>query len=478
MPWGGARRPSRQIPRVQPTTHARYSHNHKTGISGVRGVVGDSLTPQLLIGFAQAFGTYLDGGMVVLGRDTRPSGEMVRNALVGGLLATGCEVVDVGVAPVPSIQHAVRRHNADGGIAITASHNPQQWNALKFVYRDGILLRPYQAQELLSVYYQGNFDLVPSAALGSLRDDRQAIEAHLAELLQLLGDAFDLITERGFRIVVDCCNGAGSLATETFLYALGCEVILINDSPDGLFPHDPEPVPQNLGELAAAVREHGADLGFAQDADADRVSVVSECGEAISEQFTMAFCADALPADQAGPIVTNLSASRIVEEAAARQGRELIRTPVGEINVVTAMLRSGAALGGEGNGGIIWPRLQYCRDSFAAMALILAGLARRGDTVAAWQRSFRPGEMVQDRIACSAAEAQPVMMALREEFAGETIDHTEGLRVTWGDGSWIHVRPSNTEPIIRLVAEADDLATAEARAARAREVFGRTLPAS
>jgi phosphomannomutase len=447
----------------------------KTGIAGVRGVVGDSLTPQLLIGFAQAFGTYLDGGTVVLGRDTRPSGEMVRNALIGGLLATGCRVIDLCVAPMPTIQHAVRQHGADGGIAITASHNPQQWNALKFIHHDGILLRPYQARELLSVYYQGNFDLVASEALGSVERDPQAIEAHLAELLQLLGDDFDTITNRELRVVVDCCNGAGALASETFLYALGCEAILINDTPDGLFPHPPEPIPANLQQLAEAVREHGADIGFAQDADADRIAIVNERGEAISEEFASVLCADALPDDQPGPIVTTLSASRMMDEAAGRHNRAVIRTPVGEINVVQGMQRNNAALGGEGNGGIIWPRLQYCKDSFAAMALVMAGLARRGGTVSDWQASFRPGTIVKRRINCSASSAQPVMMALRAAYANDNPDLTEGVRVVWPDGSWLHARPSNTEPIIRIVAEADEPEAAEARAHAAVEIVQREL---
>ena len=445
----------------------------KTGNEGVRGVVGDSLTPQLLIGFAQAFGTYLSGGTVVLGRDTRPSGEMVRNALVGGLLATGCKVIDVGVAPMPSIQHAVRRHHADGGIAITASHNPQEWNALKFIWRDGVLLRPYQAQELLSVYYQGNFDLVRSEALGSVEDDRGAIEAHLSDLLQLLGDDFELITDRQFRVAVDCCNGAGALATETFLYALGCEVILINETPDGLFAHDPEPIPANLSELAETVREAGADIGFAQDADADRVCLVNEHGEPLSEEFTSALSCDALPCDQPGPMVTNLSASRLIEEAAGRHDREVFRTRVGEINVVEGMLRHQAALGGEGNGGVIWPRLQYCRDSFAGMALVLAGLARRGGTLSEWQKSFAPAAIVKHKFPCSASDAHPLMMAVRDAYASEQPDLTEGVRVTWPDGSWLHVRPSNTEPVIRVTAEADDEATAQAKAARALDLLRR-----
>ncbi|MCE5239399.1 phosphoglucosamine mutase [bacterium] len=452
-----------------------YTRTLKTGAEGVRGVVGDSLTPQLLMGFAQAFGTYLGGGVVVLGRDTRPSGEMARNALVGGLMATGCHVIDVGIAPVPTIQHAVRRHAADGGIAITSSHNPQEWNALKFIHRDGILLRPYQGQELLSVYYQGNFKLATAEALGQVEEDRGAIEAHLEDVLRELGDDFDLITERRPTVVVDCCNGAGALASETFLYALGCEVITLNDTPDGLFAHSPEPIPENLGQLAEAVREHEADLGFAQDADADRLCLVNELGEPISEEYTIAFACDALPDDQPGPIVANLSTSRMVDEAAARHGRPVIRTAVGEINIVAAMLREQAALGGEGIGGVIWPRAGYGKDSFAGMALILAGLARRGGTISDWQRSFRPGAIVKEKIDCSASLAQPVLLALRAAYADEQTDETEGLRVTWPDGSWLHVRPSNTEPIMRILAEADERSAAEARAAEAAAIVRQEL---
>ena len=445
----------------------------KTGNEGVRGIIGDSLTPELLVGFAQAFGTYLSGGTVVIGRDTRTSGEMVRNALVGGLIATGCRVIDVGVAPMPSICHAVRRHGADGGIAITASHNPAQWNALKFIWRDGSLLRPHQAQELLAVYYQGDFKLALSDQLGSVQEDRKAIEAHFADVLDQLGEDFDLINERQFRVAVDCCNGVGAIATETFLYALGCEVFLINDAADGVFAHDPEPTPANLGELAEAVRENQADIGFAQDADGDRVSVVSELGEALSEEFTLAFACDALKPCDPGPLVTNLSTSRMIDEVGQRQGREVIRSGVGEVKVVQEMIRSGAVMGGEGNGGVIWPRLLLGRDSFAAIALILAGLARRGGTVGDWQRAFKPSSIVKEKVPCSAAEAQPVMMALREEFAAEQVDTREGLRISWPDHSWLHVRPSNTEPILRVIAEADNAPAAQALAQRALDVIRR-----
>lgn len=443
----------------------------KTGVSGIRGVVGESFTPQLLVGFAQAFGTYLDGGTVVVGRDTRPSGEMARNALIGGLLATGCDVVDLGIAPVPTIQHAVRRIGASGGIAVTASHNPQEWNALKFVHRDGILLRPYQAEELLAVYYQGNYTLVASERLGKLENDPGAARAHLDDILDLLGPERDLIADRGFRVVADCCNGAAAGLTQPFLRSLGCDVTAINNSRDRAFPRPPEPLPEHLEQLEAAVREHGADIGFAQDADADRLAIVTESGVALGEDSALVFACDALDPSEPGPLVTNLSTSRMIEEVAERQGRRVLRTPVGETNVVEAMRRHGAALGGEGSGGIIWPRLQLCRDSFAGMALILRGLAHRGGTVTDWQQSFRPGTLLRTRVDCAATEVQSLMMALRDAYSGEQVDLTEGLRVTWPDGSWLHVRPSNTEVVIRVVAEADDRATAQALSERALEII-------
>ncbi|NPV46971.1 MAG: phosphoglucosamine mutase [Armatimonadetes bacterium] len=443
----------------------------KTGVSGIRGVVGESFTPQLLVGFAQAFGTYLDGGTVVVGRDTRPSGEMARNALIGGLLATGCDVLDLGIAPVPTIQHTVRRVGASGGIAITASHNPQEWNALKFIHRDGVMLRPYQAEELLAVYYQANYTLVGSGRLGKLESDPGAARKHLDEILDLVGPDKELIAKRRFRVVVDCCNGAAAGLTQPFLRSLGCEVIAINNSRDRGFPRPPEPVPQHLGQLEAAVREHGADIGFAQDADADRLAIVTEAGVALGEDFALVFACDATDPSEPGPFVTTLSTSRMIDEIGERQGRQVLRTPVGEINVVEAMRRHNAALGGEGSGGVIWPRLQLCRDSFAGMALILRGLARRGGTVTEWKDSFRPGAVVRARVDCSAAEAQSVMMALREAYSGEQVDLTEGLRVVWPDGSWLHVRPSNTEAIIRVVAEADDESAAQALRDQALEAI-------
>jgi len=457
----------------------------KTGISGVRGVVGDSLTPGLVVRFAQAFGTYLKGGRVAVGRDTRPSGEMVQAAVVGGLLACGCEVRDFGVLPVPTLQLAVARHDFDGGIAITASHNPQEWNALKFIGGDGTFLRPYQAEELLDIYHQGEFALVPEPQVGLCMAGEGALEEHLSAILAHTD--VEAIRAAGLRVVVDCCNGAGALMAPVLLRELGCrEVFVINGDPTGLFAHPPEPVPAHLGALQAAVRELGADLGFAQDADADRLALVDERGLAVGEEYTLALAAEAVAARRAPlPLVTNLSTSRMIDEVAQRYGCFVRRTPVGETNVVEAMKQEAAkfiaagltaepdwVFGGEGNGGVIDPCVHYCRDSHRAMALILEGLARSGKSLSAWiASSFRPSAIVKDKIECPVAKVQQVMLALRSRYADRGhVDETEGIKVVWPDRSWLHARPSNTEPVVRVVAEADTPLAATALVAEALDV--------
>ncbi|MCD6362126.1 MAG: phosphoglucosamine mutase [Armatimonadetes bacterium] len=425
----------------------------KIGISGVRGIVGESMTPQLVVGFAQAFGTYLGGGLVVIGRDTRPSGEMIRNALVGGLLATGCEVIDAGVCPVPTIRHAVVDLGADGGVAITASHNPAQWNALQFIRADGVFLNRYQAEELFNVYHQGAFDHQPATAMGRVGHDEGAVTRHLAKVLGAADRAS--ITARAPVVALDACNGAGATCARRLLEKLGCEVIGVNDVPDGRFARGPEPVPGNLQALCRAVTENSADVGFALDPDADRLSVVSASGEAIGEEFTLPFVCDVIVPAREGPLVTNLSTSRMLDEVAVRYGREVIRTPVGEVNVLEAMMASGACAGGEGNGGVVDPQVGYCADSLIAMTRILEGMAQRDLTIEQWRDSFRPAAIIKEKVPCPAANIQEVLHALDRKYADQRLDRTEGIKVLWPD-AWLHVRPSNTEPVIRVIAEADD----------------------
>ena len=428
-------------------------HTLKISISGVRGVVGESLTPQLLVGFSQAFGCWVDGGVVIVGRDTRQTGEMVRSAVVGGLLATGCYVIDAGIVPVPTLLIAVKHQQADGGVAITASHNPEQWNALKFVRSDGVFLSSYQATELLDIYHQGQFALASVGELTELEFEHDAIERHINLVLKNVDVA--AIKHHRPKVVVDACNGAGSVMTERLLTELGCDVTMIHDTPDGRFPHPPEPIPRNLGDLCQAVHDTGADIGFAQDADADRLAVVSEKGIAIGEEFSLAFACDAVAARTPGPIVVNVSTSRMIDDVARRHKVPIFHSKVGEINVVEGMIREGASIGGEGNGGVVYPPVHMCRDSMSGIAVILQGLVEHG-SVTAWTQRFPPGSIVKTTIECPSSRIQHALTATRRRYSDQKLDETEGVKVIWPDtGAWLHIRPSNTEPVIRVIAETD-----------------------
>jgi len=455
----------------------------KVSISGVRGIVGEALTPQLVVRFAQAFGAYLDGGTVVLGRDTRLSGEMVREATLAGLLAVGCRVIDLGVCPVPTVQWNVRQLRADGGIALTASHNPQEWNALKFISASGLFLNHYQADELLDVYHQGQFPLAPWNRLGRWTSDGAGIPRHLQAILERV--EVDLIRSRRFHVAIDCCNGAGAAMAPQLLEALGCRVERLNVALDQDFPHKPEPVPENLTQLCQFVRQTGAEIGFAQDADADRLAIVSEQGVPLGDEYTLVLAADFVLSQQPGVVVTNLSTTRAVEERAHQLGSRCVRTRVGEINVVTGMQQEGAAIGGEGNGGIIYPALHYARDSLMGMALILEHLARQGGTVGQLKARMPAYFMAKKRYRRPPLDQlQRLYHHLAERYRqqpGARINLLEGVRIDLPD-RWCHVRASNTEPILRLYAEAATPGEEEAFAAeihrQIEELLGLELPES
>jgi phosphomannomutase len=424
----------------------------KIGISGVRGVVGESLTPTLLTRFAQAFGTYVGHGAIVIGRDTRTSGEMVRRAVVAGLLSTGCRVIDLDVCPVPTVQLLVRRRAARGGIAITASHNPAEWNALKFVNSAGLFLTSAQARQLLDIYHQGEYVKVPGAEMGSVEPSSVALDLHVKAILDALGSL--PASERKLRVVVDSCNGAGSIVAPRLLEALGAEVFQINTTPDGLFPRGAEPVPENLGALCDAVREHGADVGLAQDMDADRLAVVDERGEPIGEELTLVLAARYVLAKEPGAIVANLATTQVLDAVAREYDCPIYRSKIGEANVAEEMQRRGAVVGGEGNGGVIYPRINFARDSLVGMALVLHLLAVTGRTVSELVDELPRSFMLKEKLACRSDRIGKVLKRVRGEYAHRPQDLRDGVRVTLPDG-WLLVRGSNTEPIIRLVAEAE-----------------------
>jgi phosphomannomutase len=424
----------------------------KVGISGIRGIVGELLTPQLVTTFAEAFGTFVGPGPVVVGRDTRVSGEMVKNAVFAGLLAVGCKPIDVGISPVPSILIKTNRTDAIGAIAVTASHNPVEWNALKFVGRNGLFLNRYEAQELLDIYHQSEFSLVETGAYKTIATDDDPTREHFAAVLDYLD--LETIRKKSFRVVFDSCNGAGSLFTPRFLEALGCRVVGINDVPDGIFPRNPEPKPENISELCKAVKAEKADIGFAQDADADRLAIVDENGRPIGEELTVVLAVEHVLSRDPGPVVVNLSTTAIVDHIAAEFGCPVTRTRIGEVNVAEAMLANRAVIGGEGNGGVMVPAVHPCRDSFVGMGIALQSLAEKGKSVSEVVAELPRFVMIKKTVECSTEIAHSIMTVLRKKHmrAGH-VDTRDGLKVTYPDGSWIHIRPSNTEAVMRLTTE-------------------------
>jgi phosphoglucosamine mutase len=423
----------------------------KISISGVRGVIGDSLTPALLTRFAQAFGTYVGSATIVIGHDPRTSSEMVKQAVIAGLLSSGCRVMDIGMCPVPTIQLLVRHHRAHGGIAITASHNPAEWNALKFIGADGLFLNSGKAREMLDIYHQGEYTKVAGAEMREVEEIPGATDLHIQKILDVLGPL--RLSGKPLRVVLDACNGAGSLVGPKLLEALGAEVVPINVTPNGLFPRPAEPVAENLGDLCAAVKEHRANIGFAQDMDADRLAIVSEQGIPIGEDYTLLLATLHVLGKQLGPVVANLSSTSVLQEIADRFGCPFFMTRIGEVNVTEKMQQEDAVIGGEGNGGVIYPRVNFARDSLVGMALILHLLAETGKTITELVNSFSPFSLIKEKLVCPSNKISVVLRMLRHEYAGYPLDLRDGVKVTLPAG-WFLVRGSNTEPIIRVIAEA------------------------
>jgi len=423
----------------------------KISVSGIRGIVGETLTPQLLTAFAGAFGTYMGRGPILVGRDTRFSGDMVCNAVFAGLLSAGCEPVDLGICPVPSIQIRAAEGRARGAIAVTASHNPAEWNALKFIGRQGLFLNSNQAEELLDIYHQRSFTQVGAAEIGRICSDDGAIEGHLERLL----DYFDrsLVRRARLKVVVDSCNGAGSLAAPRFLQKLGCSVVELNTNPAGGFPRNPEPIPENLDELCRAVRRHHADIGLAQDADADRLAIVDAGGNPIGEEYTLALAVLFVLEKSKGPVVANISTTRAIDDIAERHGCPVIRSKVGEINVVEEMIQNGAVVGGEGNGGVILPPIHHCRDSMSGMGAVLQLMAERKKPVSGILAGLPRYFMIKDKVVFLADGLAALHSALKKSFRDAEQQTLDGLKLSWKD-SWLLVRLSNTEPVLRIVAEA------------------------
>jgi len=422
------------------------------GISGVRGIVGDSLTPEFLARLGQAYGTYARSGRVVVGRDARVSGEMVKHAVFGGLLSAGCTIVDVGVCATPTVTLMIEELRADGGIVISASHNPVEWNGLKFFRPDGIYLNAEQGRDLLDIYYQGDYLKAKWDGFKAVETNSNSERVHVERVLANVdvGGNPPPHQPRGR----DSCNGAGVDVTEHLLEALGCRVTKIHCVPDGLFPHDPEPTFENLMDLVDLLKKGGLDAGFAQDPDADRLAVVAEDGTFLSEEYTLALAVDYLLPQNPGPVVTNMSTSRMIDTVAKKHGCEVMRVPVGEVNVAEAMKEHRSPIGGEGNGGVIDARVHYGRDSIAGIALMLEMLATTGRKLSDLVASIPRFHMIKTKVECPRAYAREILKRLQAENQGDGVNTMDGLKIDMPE-SWIHLRPSNTEPILRIIAEAE-----------------------
>jgi phosphomannomutase len=426
-------------------------------VSGVRGRVGEGLTPEVVARYAAGFGAWARSRVagdatIVVGRDSRVSGPMFHRVVLSALQSVGCNVMDVGMVPTPTVQLAVEHHHAAGGLAITASHNPIEWNALKFISSSGLFLDGDESRAMRAVV-DGEIPRATLDKLGVIATDTEAIARHQAAILAIPFLDVDGIRRRQFHVALDCVRGAGGAFMPKLLTQLGCRVSSINLETDGRFPRAPEPIAENLGELEQLVISSKADIGLAVDPDVDRLALVSEEGKAIGEDYTLALAARVVLRHREGDVVTNLSTSRIVDDIAHEQNRKVIRAPVGEVNVSTRMRAEKAPIGGEGNGGVILSELHLGRDAPLGAALILQLLHEESKPLSAIVAGYPSYSIVKDKLDRPAGPLDTVYKALRKTFADAEADTQDGLRLTWSD-RWVHIRPSGTEPIVRVIAEA------------------------
>ena len=430
-----------------------------TGVSGVRGVFADSLNPEIVLRYAARFGEYIKANSlnpspkpkIVVGRDSRTTGPAMLSTVVSALLSVGCDVVEIGIVPTPTVLLNVKKHSAQGGIAITASHNPPEWNAMKFVDGDGMFLSAAKAAQFLASV-NDPITWVDWQNVGTLTHDSAAISYHINKVLEIGYLDLGRIRSKRFRVVLDSVNGAGGLASPLLLERLGCEVIEINSAPTGVFAHPAEPLNQNLTQLEEAVRIHKADIGFATDPDVDRLSIVSELGSCIGEEYSVVLAELYVLPKNKGDIVVNLSTSMLSDHVAQRFGVKVHRAKVGEINVGKLMQEINSPIGGEGNGGIICPPVNYTRDALSGMALILGLLAESGKTVSQIVDELPRYYFAKDKLELEPAKMDTVMETIPELLTGYELDRRDGIKAVSND-HWIHIRKSGTEPIIRIYVE-------------------------
>jgi phosphomannomutase len=437
-------------------------------VSGLRGIVGESLTPDVAIRYVCAFAAELPPGPIVITRDGRTTGPMLAACLTGGLTAIGRTVVNGGIAATPTTGVLVRSYRAAGGVQISASHNPAEYNGLKLFSTEGRVI-PADAGERVIERYRGSSPRwVAHHAVGTFGPCSGSIAPHWSLLSKIID--VERIKQRRFKLLLDSNHGAGSMLARTMFEHLDCRSTIVGDEPDGQFEHVPEPTAENLRDILPLVTQAGADIGFCQDPDADRLAVIDENGRYLGEEYTLAMCVDHVLRSHPGPIVTNCSTSRMSEDLAAKYGVPFYRSAVGEANVVDLMLRHSAVLGGEGNGGVIDPRVGLVRDSFVGMALLLDAMVARDMPVSQLADELPRYEMHKAKLGLPREKLLTSFAAVQDRFSDARPDRLDGLRLDWPD-RWLLIRGSNTEPIVRIFTEAPTMAEAERLAAEAVEVI-------
>ena len=434
-------------------------------VSGMRGVVGENLTPIVAAEYGCAFGTFLKesvdtrGGRlrVCLGRDSRVSGPMLMSAVAAGLCAVGVDVIDLGLVITPSVGIMVRELGCTGGVMITASHNPLPYNGIKLLLGNGMAPPPETADAIRRTYLDKHFRFAGSTECGTVTHNAETSRIHVEKVLAIIHP--QQIAKKTYKVVLDSVNGAGAPIAKILLAELGCDVVAINDEPTGLFAHEPEPAEANLTGLCQCVKRAHADLGLAQDPDGDRLAIVDEKGTYIGEEYTLALAAKYVFSTRTGTAAANLSTSRMIDDIARQAGGRVIRTPVGEANVASAMIEHGCIIGGEGNGGVIDLRVGPIRDSLVGMALVLQLAAESGKSISQLVQEIGRYTMYKDKFAADASQAARILELATERFADATLNTADGCRFDFPDG-WIHLRTSNTEPVMRVIVEARDKATA------------------
>ncbi|MBN1637522.1 MAG: phosphoglucosamine mutase [Ignavibacteriales bacterium] len=424
-------------------------------VSGIRGIIGDGLDPDTIVKYTSAYADFIGKGKIVIGRDTRITGVMVENIVVGTLLAKGNDVIDIGICPTPTVLFNVKKLNASGGIVITASHNPNEWNALKLLNLDGEFMTPEENLKMLNLLVKSTKKYNTWNQLGKCKFYEEGLKNHFDEVLKLKYIDLPALRKRKFKVLLDCVNGAGYKVMPDLLKELGCDVITMNCDDNGIFPRLPEPLPENLTEVMKAVKDNKAEIGIVVDPDVDRIVFITEEGKPFGEENSITNVVKFILSKQKGNVTVNLSTTRGVDDVAHEFGCKVFRAPVGEANVIKKMKEVNSIIGGEGSGGVILPELQYARDALVGAVLTLQHLLEFGGKTSEFRNSLPQYYNKKIKVDSENKNANEILRRLTEKYKDENINIDDGLRVDFID-HWFHMRKSNTEPIIRCIVEVND----------------------